>query len=102
MTRHYFHVSDAALQGATAALPDVVTAEVEDAEEVENADAPKQAAGTRIRALPGPGAASVPADGTDAPTGVLAAFAALLEQMDAAQMDAAAQMIAKRRKGGAA
>ena len=96
MTRHYFHVSDTALQGATVALPDVVTVE---AETVEIEDAPKQAAGTRTRALPGPGAADVPANGTDAPTGDLAAIAEILARMDAAGLAEVARMVAAAQAG---
>ena len=105
MTRHYFHVSDEALQGATVALPDVVTVE---AETVEAEDAPKQAAGKRPRALPGPGAASVPDGGGDAPTDALGRFRAALAELSPVELVQAAQMVnaairsAKSRKGGAA
>ena len=90
MTRHYFHVSDTALQGAAVALPDVVTVE---AETVEVEDAPKRAAGPRTRALLGAGAADVPADGTDAHTGDFAAIAEILARMDAAELVEVAKMV---------
>ena len=90
MTRHYFHVADDALRGAAAALPDVVTVE---AEVVEGGDAPQGAVGARARALPGPGAASVPAGASGASGGVLADFAAVLARMDAGQMAEAARML---------
>ena len=97
MTRHYFHVSDDALRGAAAALPDVVTVE---AEVIEDGDAPQDTAGTRARALPGPETASVPAGASGASGGALADFAAVLARMDAEQMAEAARMLneAMRRK----
>ena len=85
MTRHYFHVSDAALQGAAVALPDVVT--------VEDETATEQAAESRTRALPGPEAAGVPEESPGASTDVLADFAAVLARMDAEQMAEAARML---------
>jgi len=100
MTGRYFHESDAALSGVVAALPDVVTAV--------DADVPQDAAGTRARALPGPGAASVPAGASGASGGVLDALAALLADMDAGELEEAARIVnaarraAKRREGGAA
>ncbi len=95
MTRHYFHVSDAALQGATAALPDVVTVEVEDAEVVEDGDAPEQAAERATRALPGPDATSVRASGSGASTRNLEDLAAVLARMDAGELVEAAKMLNK-------
>lgn len=90
MTRHYFHVSDDALRGASAALPDVVTV---DAEAVEVGDAPQDATGSRTRALPGPGAATVPVGASGASAGRLGALAALLAEMDGAELVEAARMV---------
>jgi hypothetical protein len=92
MTGRYFHESDAALSGVVAALPDVVTAV--------DADAPQDAAETRARALPGPGAASVPADGRGASTARLEALAGLVAKMDAGELVEAARIVnAAMRKG---
>ena len=90
MTRHYFHVADEALRGAAAALPDVVTVE---AEEVEGGDAPKGAAETRARALPGPGAASVPADDSGASGGVLGRFRAIVAELSPDELPEAARIL---------
>ncbi len=98
MTRHYFHVSDDALRGASAALPDVVTV---DAEAVEVEDAPKGAAESRARALPGAKAILA----LPAPSGVsggnLEALAAILARMDGVELAEAARMVNEAMSNGA-
>ena len=92
MTRHYFHVADDALRGAADALPDVVTV---DAEAV---DAPQGQQNRAVMALPGPGAASVPADVPGASGGVLDALAALVARMDAGELDEASRIVNAARR----
>jgi len=92
MTRHYFHVSDAALSGAARALPAIGAAPPA----VEAPETPLERA---PRPLPGSGGATGRAARPGASTALLRAFAALLAKMDAADRREAARMLAQADAG---
>ena len=87
MTRHYFHESENALRGAVAALPDVITIDAE------ATDAPERN-GKALEGADGAEAATTPPDAENAPTGVLARFAAMLAEMTAEERREAARILA--------